>query len=96
MAIETHTIKTTDKTTLGEVLDAADDAPITLERNGVVYIVLRGRNAVNEDIWKDYDPRAVIDMLEDFKNNPMDIDATQWITDVYRAREDGSRSDDHP
>lgn len=96
MAIETHIIKVTADTTIDDVLDAADDAPITIERNGVTYTVLRGREAVDEDIWKDYDPQAVIDMLEDFKNNPMDIDAAQWIADVYRSREEGSRSDDRP
>jgi hypothetical protein len=54
----------------------------------------RGRDTTVEDLWKDYDPQAIIDMLEDFKNNPMDIDAAQWIADVYRSREEGSRSDD--
>ena len=138
MAIETNTIKVTDDTTLDEVLDAADDHLVRIERDGVVYSLQRtsmntsdewdeelaerrrkdlretagawkdldieairaefrrrrGRGTSDEDLWKDYDPQAIIDMLEDFKNNPMDIDAAEWIADVYRSREEGSRTDD--
>jgi hypothetical protein len=96
MAIETRTIKVKADTTIDDVLNAADDAPVTIERHGVTYTVRRGHATDDENIWKDYDPQAVIDMLEDFKNNPMDIDAAQWIADVYRSREEGSRSDDRP
>lgn len=96
MATETHTIKVTADTTIDDVLDVADDAPVTIKRHGVAYTVRRGHLTNDEDIWKDYDPQAVIDMLEDFKNNPMDIDAAKWIEDVYRLREEGSRSDDRP
>lgn len=96
MAIEIHTIKVTEETTLAEVLDAADDTPVTIERNATTYTVRRGNAAADEDIWKDYDPQAVIDMLEDFKNNPMDIDTARWIADIYRWREEGSRSEDRP
>ena len=137
MAIETNTIKVNEDTTLAEVLDAANDRSLRIERDGVVYSLQRtsmntsdewdeelaerrrndlretagawkdldieamraefrrrrGRETADEDLWKDYDPQAVIDMLEDFKNNPMDIDAAEWIADVYRSREEGSRSD---
>lgn len=94
MVIETRTIKVTVDTTIDDVLDAADDAPVAIERDSVTYTVRR--ETVDEDIWKDYDPQAVIDMLEEFKKNPMDIDATQWIAEVYRSREEGSRPDDRP
>jgi len=96
MAIDTTTVSVTANTTLDEVLDAADDTPITIERNGVIYSLARIDPDSNQDIWKGYDPQAVIEMLEDFKHNPLDIDATEWVADVYREREEGSRSDEYP
>jgi hypothetical protein len=96
MAIETHTIRVTDDTTLEEVLDAADDGSARVERNGIAYTILRERETDKEDIWKDYDPQAVIEMLDDFERNPMDIDAKEWIAEIYKARREGSRRVDCP
>jgi hypothetical protein len=36
---ETRSIKVTADTTVSEVLEAADEAPIWIERDGVVYVI---------------------------------------------------------
>lgn len=94
MAIETHTIIVTADTTIDDILAGADMSPLQIEHKGVVYVVQRAVAA--DDIWGNYDPQAVVDMLEDLKHNPIDIKIQQWIDDVYRSREEGSRPEDRP
>ena len=96
MAIETHTINVTTDTTIDDILEAADDAPVTLVRGDDIYTVSRRLNTDNEDIWANYDPKAAMKALEETAGLWADLDTDQMIEDIYRWRKEGSRPPDRP
>lgn len=64
MAIETHTIKLTTDTTIDEVLDAADDGSVRIERDGVVYLLHRERPEMSDE-WDEQRAERVRKILRE-------------------------------
>ncbi len=79
---------------IAKLLDAASTEPVLLERDGELYRLFREEG--KEDIWADYDPENVREALNRTAGSWADIDADAMISDLYRAREEGSRPDTRP
>ena len=95
MATETNAIKLTDETTIDDVLDAADESPVQIDRDGVVYVILRKRLEDPDDWDEELAERRRQDLWET-AGAWRDIDTKQLIADIYRWREEGSRLWDRP
>jgi len=85
MAIETNEIKLTAETTVDEVLDAADEYPVQIDRDGVVYMILRKRledaNEWDEEL-AERRRRALRETAGAWKN----LDTEKMFEDFYRRR----------
>jgi ABC-type nitrate/sulfonate/bicarbonate transport system substrate-binding protein len=64
MAIEAHTIKVTDETTLEDVLNAADDRSVRIERDGVEYLLYRETLNMSDE-WDEERAERVRKMLRE-------------------------------
>jgi hypothetical protein len=96
--VATHKmVKVTPESTIDEILQGADAAPVLLEKGGAVYRLSR-IDAHEEDIWEGYepDPEAIIKMLDEVAGTWSDLDVDQIIADLYEAREKGSRPAHRP
>lgn len=76
-----------DETKLTTILDEAEANPVRLERDGVVYRVVRE----DADPWADYDPERVREGLRRFAGMITPEEAERMKALVYRAREEGTR-----
>jgi hypothetical protein len=83
MAHNLDTIHVGDGSELAPLLDRAAHGPVRLERDGVVYRVVR-----EDDPWAGYGVRAAIDATSG-RWAALDTDAV--ISNIYRWREQGSR-----
>ena len=88
----TDPIPVTAATTLTEVLDEAAGSPVRLERNGVVYRLVREQ----DDVWADYDPERVREGLRRVAGLITPEEAERMKELVYRGREAGTRPIDRP
>ena len=88
----TDPIPVTAATTLAEVLDEAAATPVRLERNGVVYRLMREQ----DDVWAGYDPEKVREGLRHVAGLITPEEATRMKETVYRGREEGTRPIDRP
>jgi hypothetical protein len=82
-------IKLTPEIDIIELLNAADEGPVVLERNGKRYRL--ARQDMKEDFWAGYDPEKARAALESTVGSWSDIDADKLIAELYEARELGSR-----
>lgn len=80
------TIHVTAETNLAEVLDEARHAPVLLEQEGTVFWV-EARDRPNES----YDPEVVRRVVGEMAGSISEDEARALITDLYRAREEGTR-----
>lgn len=87
MGTETKRIRIEPGSELARLLDEAGDTPVLLEKNGEMYRLTRA----GADIWTGYDPAKVRTALAKTAGSWADIDTDKLITDLYRAREEGSR-----
>jgi hypothetical protein len=92
MAHELKTIHVDSETDLFAVLAEASAEPIHLEKDGVVYRLVRER----EDIWRDYDPDAVRAALRKYAGTITLEEGEELKKYVRRAREEGTRPADRP
>ncbi len=81
-----------DETRLTAILDEAASRPVRLEREGVIYRVVRE----DMDPWAGYDPERVRSGLRRFAGSVSVEAAERMKASVYRAREDGTRPSTHP
>ena len=72
---------------LGRALDATDDAPVILERNGARFRVVRA----DDDLWADYDPDAVLAGLHAIAGTLSPAEGERMKALIYRGREEGTR-----
>jgi hypothetical protein len=91
MATDTNEIRLTAETTIDDILDAADEAPVQIDRNGVVYEILRKRLEDPNEWDEELAERRRRDLWET-AGAWRDIDTKQMIADIYRWREEGSRN----
>jgi len=90
---ELKTIKVPPGSEVDRLLDAAEDAPLLLERNGARF---RLAKEPDDDIWAGYDPEKFRTVLEETAGSWADLDTEALIEQVYRWREEGSRPPDRP
>jgi hypothetical protein len=76
------------ETRLAGLLDEAAKGPLLLERNGQVYRLERWEPAKG---WSAYDPVAVIAAIDATAGALTEEEADTLISDLYRARKEGSR-----
>lgn len=91
MVHEPEAIHIADDSELARLLKHIEIRPIRLEKDGVVYRVIREDNA-----WAGYDPAKVRAAVRATAGSWADLDADALIADLYRAREEGSRPADRP
>jgi hypothetical protein len=88
-------IRVTPEIDITALLDAADEEPVVLERNGKRYR-LAPEGAEEEDFWAGYDPEKARAALRATAGSWSDIDVDKLIAELYEARELGSRPWDRP
>jgi hypothetical protein len=77
-----------DETMLSAILDEAASNPVRLERDGVVFRLVRE----DADPWTGYDPEHVRAGLRSFAGTITPEEAERMKALIYRAREEGTRS----
>jgi hypothetical protein len=87
MAPEAKTIKVTEDVGLSDVFDVAKNTPVRLEKDGVIYRLVRE----DEDIWAAYDPDRVLAGINAAAGAITPEEADRWKEAVYRGREEGTR-----
>jgi hypothetical protein len=92
-ALSVKPIPVTAHTNLSKILVAAADAPVRLERNGVVYLVACEHE---ENIWAGDDPERVRERLHRASGliSPDEADRLEELVD--RGREEGTRPPTRP
>ncbi len=93
MAVEPKRIKVSADTKLGPLLEEARRSTILLEKDGITY---RLNAEGGDDIWRSYDPDAVRDALAATAGSWVDLDTATLLSNLYRAREEGSRPAGRP
>ena len=87
MAHELAPIRVSPDTDLSSVLAAAKNAPVRLEKDGVIYRVAREV----EDVWDTYDAEAVRAGMRAAAGHLTPDEAEELKNYIYRAREEGTR-----
>lgn len=77
---------------LAHLLDEAGEGNLRLEKDGIVYRLVREEG----DESRPYDPAAVRDALARLAGALSEDEADRLIENVYRAREEGSRPAQRP
>lgn len=90
MTHELAPIHVNPDTDLTSVLVAAESAPVRLEKDGVIYRVVRE----DEDPWATYDPEAVRAGMWGAAGYLTADEAEKLKKYIYRAREEGTRPPD--
>lgn len=91
MAHEPDTIHIADNSEIAHLLDHVDAASLRLEKDGVVFRVVR-----EDTPWASYDPAKVRAAVQSTAGSWADLDTDALIDNLYRAREEGSRPADRP
>ena len=92
MSSEPKAVKVDAHTPLLRLLKDADEGPVRLEKDGVLYLLASETGAdSDDDIWADYDPDAALATLEATAGSWSDVDVEALIANIYRWREEGSR-----
>jgi len=95
MAIETNTIKVTEDTTLDDVLDAADDHSVRIERDGVEYLLYRESLDMSDE-WDEERAERVRKVLRETAGIWRDVDLNGLIDDIKRRRGGDLESSEWP
>ncbi len=91
MLREPKTITVDPDSELNHLLDEANKAPVILARDGVRY-----RLSIEDDPWANYDPEAVLDAVRAIAGSITPEEGERLKTELYRAREEGTRPMDRP
>ena len=92
MATEPKTFHVTNGGELARLVEAANEAPVILEKDGIRYRLSRE----NDEVWADYDPKAVLSALRAARGTLSREEGEQLKAYIYRGREEGSRPADRP
>lgn len=105
MVATTKVIEVEPGSELDKLLEQAHDAKLILVRNGERFHVTPETTerpdyiiARKTDIFADYDPKRIHEMLEELERKPLltPEEAEAMIEYIYRAREEGTRPADRP
>jgi hypothetical protein len=92
MVASRKTVKVTPESDIIRLLDDAENEPVLLEREGVVYRLSRTDEI--EDIWAGYDPDRVRAGLKAMAGI-LSVDEGERLKElVYRGREEGTQPAD--
>ncbi len=80
---------------LAGLLDEAAVGPVLLERDGE-FFQIRHLDSDPESIWAGYDAEKARRTIHESTGRWADQDSESMIADLYRAREEGSRTIDRP
>jgi hypothetical protein len=92
MASEATTVHVTPGSALDWLVDAANETPIILEKDGVRYRLTRE----DDDLWANYDPEAVLAAIRAVAGTLEAEDGEKLKNYVYRARSEGTRPVERP
>jgi len=93
MSTEPKRIRVNANTKLEPILEEAKKSPILLEKDGITYRL----NAEEvDDIWGGYDPEKVRAALASTAGSWADMDTDTILSNLYRARMEGSRPISRP
>ena len=76
-------IKVKPGSELARLLEEANEAPLLLEKDGVLYHLA----AQEEDIWADYDPERVRAGLKESAGALAGVDTKHLLEDIHQSRE---------
>lgn len=92
MALRRKTITISTQGEIARLLDEAADGPLILERDGIRYRLDREGSA---DL-PPYNAEAALVAIRAAGGSWSDLDTEALKADLYRAREEGTRSPDRP
>jgi len=84
MYLEPKRIKVEPGSELARLLEEANETPLLLEKEGVLYRVTASGQ---EDIWVDYDPTRVRAGLKESAGAFSGVDTNQLLEDIHQSRE---------
>lgn len=95
---ETKRIGVAPDSEVATILKEAAETRTTVEVNGTTYEVriLRRSQSEQADLLAGYDPDKVRRAVAETAGSWSDLDVDAMIADLYRARDQGSRSADRP
>ena len=93
MLLEPNRVRIEPDSEVARFLDGVGEMPVLLEKNGKIYRLTEEKK---EALWAGYDPEKARAALKRVAGSWADIDADKLITDIYRAREEGSRPSTRP
>jgi hypothetical protein len=85
-------IKVEPGSELARLLEEANETPLLLEKDGVLYQV----TAQEEDIWANYEPERVRAGLKESVGALVGVDTKHLLEDIYQSREQKERSENRP
>lgn len=80
-----------DDSPMARLLDDASDAPVQIERHGVMYRLTR-----DDDPWAGYDPEVARAGMASAAGTLTPSEASALKAHIYRARDEGTRPADRP
>jgi hypothetical protein len=92
MYLEPKRIKVKPGSDLARLLEEANEAPLLLDKDGVLYHVTASGK---EDIWADYDPKRVRGGLKESAGALSGVDTKELLMDIRQSREQ-RRNGDRP
>jgi hypothetical protein len=84
MYLQPKRIKVKPGSELARLLEEANQTPLLLEKDGVLYHLT---TSSQEDIWKDYDPERVKAGLKKSAGALSGVDTKQLLLDIRQSRE---------
>jgi hypothetical protein len=84
MYLQPKRIKVEPGSELARLLEKANEAPLLLEKDGVLYHLTASDQ---EDIWADYDPEQVRAGLKESAGALSGVDTKQLLEDIHASRE---------
>ena len=84
MYLQPKRIKVEPGSELARLLDEVNEAPLLLEKDGVLYHLTP---SAQEDIWADYDPERVKAGLKESAGALSGVDTKQLLEDIHASRE---------
>jgi hypothetical protein len=95
MSIEAKKITVRSGSEIASILDMAAKSPLLLEKDGVLF-TLNPLEPSAESQWASYDPKAAVSSMRSVAGAWSDLDPDKLKSDIYRAREEGSRPATRP